>query len=195
MISVVIVDDHPVYRQGLAMVVDSADDLELVAKARSIEEFDTLAPDSRCCAPRPPPARHRGQRGPSPMFRPRSGYPVLVLSAAGAPDDVVDAIGAGAAGYLTKDSDADEIARVLSVPWRLARHTCPRHLASYLLRVAKSSPAPYSFTQREPERFPLGGGGRDRPGHCGRAVHFRQHGALSPGSDPRQNRGPDAGPT
>ena len=42
MISVVIVDDHPVYRQGLAMAVDRAPDLELAGEARSIEDFDRL---------------------------------------------------------------------------------------------------------------------------------------------------------
>ena len=43
MISVAIVDDHPVYRQGLAMVVDNAEDLELVGGTKkSIEDFDKL---------------------------------------------------------------------------------------------------------------------------------------------------------
>ena len=109
MISVAIVDDHPVYRQGLAMVVDSADDLELVAKARSIEEFYWLPTADVVLLDLHLPGIE-GSAGRRPCL-PALGYPVLVLSAAGAPDDVVDAIGAGAAGYLTKDSDADEIAR------------------------------------------------------------------------------------
>ena len=37
-----------------------------------------------------------------------AGYRALVVSAAGTPEDVIDAIAAGAVGYLTKETDADE---------------------------------------------------------------------------------------
>ncbi len=40
MTTVVIVDDHPVYRQGLALVVEEDEDLTLVGQAKSIEHFD-----------------------------------------------------------------------------------------------------------------------------------------------------------
>lgn len=40
MISVAIIDDHPLYRQGLAMAIEQADDFTLVADAESVEGFD-----------------------------------------------------------------------------------------------------------------------------------------------------------
>ena len=75
------------------------------------------------------------------------GYRVLVVSAAGTPDDVVDAIAAGAAGYLTKETDAEEITRAVRVVAGGDTYVSPT-LASYLLRVEKST-AQYKLTKRE----------------------------------------------
>ena len=69
-----------------------------------------------------------------------------MLSAAGTPDDVVDAIAAGAAGYLTKDTDSDEITRAVRAVAAGETYVSPT-LASYLLRA--ESPARYSLTERE----------------------------------------------
>ena len=113
MITVVIVDDHPVYRQGLAMAVDrKADDLELVGEAKSIEDFDKLQSRDVVLLDLHLP----GIEGSAGVAHVRDrGYRVLVVSAAGTPDDVVDAIAAGAAGYLTKETDAEEITRAVRV--------------------------------------------------------------------------------
>ena len=40
MISVAIIDDHPLYRQGLALAVEQAGDCTLRADAASIERLD-----------------------------------------------------------------------------------------------------------------------------------------------------------
>jgi DNA-binding NarL/FixJ family response regulator len=42
MISVAIIDDHPLYRQGLAMAIEQDEDLTMLADAASIEQFDRL---------------------------------------------------------------------------------------------------------------------------------------------------------
>jgi hypothetical protein len=42
MIRVAIIDDHPLYRHGLAMAVEQAEDFTLMADAASIEDFDRL---------------------------------------------------------------------------------------------------------------------------------------------------------
>ena len=39
MISIAVIDDHPVFRQGLAQAVD-ADDMTLALTAASVEDFD-----------------------------------------------------------------------------------------------------------------------------------------------------------
>jgi len=152
MISVAIVDDHPVYRQGLAMVVDDADGLELVATAKSIEDFDELAPEADVVLLDLHLPGIEGSAGVAHVCE--LGYSALVLSAAGAPDDVVDAIAAGAAGYLTKDADSQEIERAVRAVAGGQTYVSPT-LASYLLRAARSSPAPYSLTEREREVLSL----------------------------------------
>ena len=152
MIAVAIVDDHPVYRQGLAMVVDGAEDLALAGNAKSIEEFDAQAPRADVVLLDLHLPGIAGSAGVAHVCQ--LGYQVLVLSAAGAPDDVVDAIGAGAAGYLTKDSDAAEIERAVRAVAAGQTYVSPT-LASYLLRAARTSPAPYSLTEREREVLSL----------------------------------------
>jgi DNA-binding NarL/FixJ family response regulator len=145
MISVVIVDDHPVYRQGLAMAVDRATDLELVGEAKSIEDFDRLdaEPDVVLLDLHLP-----GIEGSAGVAHVRDkGHQVLVVSAAGTPDDVVDAIAAGASGYLTKETDAEEITRAVRVVAGGETYVSPT-LASYLLRVEKST-SQYRLTKRE----------------------------------------------
>ena len=144
-ISVVIVDDHPVYRQGLAMAVDRADDLELAGQASSIETFDALGvhPDVVLLDLHLPGIE--GAAGVAHVVG--SGNRVLVVSAAGTPDDVIDAIAAGAAGYLTKEADADEITRAVRTVAGGETYVSPT-LASYLLRADRSS-ATYTLTKRE----------------------------------------------
>ena len=113
MIAVTIVDDHPVYRQGLAMAVDDAPDLELVGEAKSIEDFDKLEtrPDVVLLDLHLPGIE--GSAGVAHVCE--TGHRVLVVSAAGTPDAVVDAIAAGAAGYLTKETDAEEITNAVRI--------------------------------------------------------------------------------
>jgi DNA-binding NarL/FixJ family response regulator len=144
-ISVVIVDDHPVYRQGLAMAVDHADVLELVGEAGSIEAFDALGvkPDVVLLDLHLPGIE--GAAGVAHVCA--NGNRVLVVSAAGTPEDVIDAIAAGAAGYLTKEADADEITRAVRTVAGGATYVSPT-LASYLLRADRSN-ATYTLTKRE----------------------------------------------
>jgi DNA-binding NarL/FixJ family response regulator len=145
MISVVIVDDHPVYRQGLAVAVEHADDLELAGQASSIEAFDALAlrPDVVLLDLHLPGIE--GAAGVAHVCE--RGNRVLIVSAAGTPEDVIDAIAAGAAGYLTKEADAEEITRAVRTVAGGATYVSPT-LASYLLRADRSNPT-YTLTKRE----------------------------------------------
>ncbi len=145
MISVAIVDDHPVYRQGLAMVVDNAEDLELVGEAKSIEDFDKLqSPVDVVLLDLHLPGID-GSAGVAHVCE--AGYRALVVSAAGTPEDVIDAIAAGAVGYLTKETDADEITRAIRTVAAGDTYVSPT-LASYLLRAEKSA-SDYQLTKRE----------------------------------------------
>lgn len=151
MISVAIVDDHPVYRQGLAMAIDVADDLTLVDCAASVEAFDALDPKADVVLLD---LHLPGLQGAEAVAHVcLKGYRVLVVSAAGTPEDVIDAIAAGAAGYLTKEAETAEITAAVRVVAGGATYVSPT-LASYLLRADKLSTA-FTLTKREREVLSL----------------------------------------
>ena len=145
MIAVVIVDDHPVYRQGLAMAVEAADDLDLVGQASSVEAFDELAVEADVVLLDLHLPGIEGAAGVAHVAE--LGHRVLVVSAAGTPEDVIDAIAAGAAGYLTKEADANEITSAVRTVAGGATYVSPT-LASYLLRADTAS-ASFHLTKRE----------------------------------------------
>jgi DNA-binding NarL/FixJ family response regulator len=134
MISVAIIDDHPLYRQGLAMAVGQAEDFTLVADAASIEHFDQLhaTVDVVLLDLHLP-----GIQGAEGVAHISAGGPkVIVVSAAGAADNVIDALAAGAAGYLTKDADAEDIRRAVRAVAIGQTYVSPT-LASYLINANK----------------------------------------------------------
>jgi DNA-binding NarL/FixJ family response regulator len=151
MISVAIIDDHPLYRQGLAMVVDQADDLTLVAEAASIEQFDlqNVTADIVLLDLHLPGiggaegVAHVCARGPK----------VIVVSASGASDSVIDALAVGAAGYLTKDADAEDLRRAVRAVANGQTYVSPT-LASYLL-TANRQPAASLEHQLSPRELEI----------------------------------------
>ena len=68
------------------------------------------------------------------------GFRVIVVSAAGGPDDVVDAMAAGAVGYLTKEADTEDIADAINSVAAGNMYVSPT-LASYLLMADKAAPS------------------------------------------------------
>jgi DNA-binding NarL/FixJ family response regulator len=151
MISVAIVDDHPVYRQGLAAAVEAADDLALVGDASSIEEFEKLVTQADVVLLDLHLPGIEGSAGVAHVCG--KGHRVLVVSAAESRKDVVDAIAAGAVGYLTKESDAEEITRAIRTVASGASYVSPT-LASFLLKAEKETAA-YKLTKREREVLAL----------------------------------------
>ena len=115
MIRVVLVDDPPVVRDGLAGRLATADDIEIAGVggdgAAAVDLTARLRPDvlvvdlhmpvlSGIAAIREVVAAHPRTR-------------VLVLTMDGADALVVDAVRAGARGYLLKDSDPDAVLRAV----------------------------------------------------------------------------------
>jgi DNA-binding NarL/FixJ family response regulator len=153
MIRVAIVEDHPVFRKGLMQVVEDADGLELAGVARSVDEFDALLlgggmivlldlqlPGSRL-------------EGPDAVdYLVTDGYQVLVVSASEQQVDVVQAIGAGARGYLSKQAEGTEILGAIQAVAQ-GRTYVSATLAGHLLE------APIPITAREREILELVAGG------------------------------------
>jgi DNA-binding NarL/FixJ family response regulator len=114
-ITVVIADDHPVVRQGLAVLLDVQDDIELVGEANDGHEAVRLTalhvPDVLLLDLKLPgldglgvlaELRARGVR-----------TRVLVLTSAAGPTSPALALQAGAAGFLYKDVDPDALVRAI----------------------------------------------------------------------------------
>jgi DNA-binding NarL/FixJ family response regulator len=154
MIRVGVVDDHPVFRQGLAHAVDGAEGLELLFALASVEDFDSRdeAPDLVILDLGLPgmhgadAVRHVCERGAK----------VLVVSAEGSQTDVLDAIAAGASGYLTKSAEPHEITAAVRIVASGETYVSPT-LAAFLLRAAKQDQAsgPNALTAREREILAL----------------------------------------
>jgi two-component system, NarL family, response regulator LiaR len=110
-IRVVIADDHAVVRQGLRTLLDLQDEIEVVAEAAdgeaALDAVERLAPDVVLLDVVMPRldgiAAIRAIRERSPATR------VLVLTSFGDDDKVFPAVRAGAAGYLLKDVQPQEL--------------------------------------------------------------------------------------
>lgn len=112
---VLIADDHPVFRSGLRAIVDSSDDMTVVAEAENGTEAVELAavhePDLILMDLHMPVLggieATRRVLARSPQVR------VLVLTMIERDDAVMAAMRAGARGYLVKGSDRDEVLRAV----------------------------------------------------------------------------------
>jgi two-component system, NarL family, nitrate/nitrite response regulator NarL len=111
----VVADDHPAMRGALARLVREHGALELVGEAaggeQALEMVSSLAPDVALLDVRMP-----GLDGLGLLRRLRAeGSSVRVLLISGSDDSEIahEAIGQGAAGFLSKDSEEDEISEAI----------------------------------------------------------------------------------
>ena len=147
MTSIAVIDDHPIFRQGLAHAV-AGDDMIVTITAASVEDFDahvTELPDVVILDLGLPGLRG----GPAVEHLCRRGMKVLVVSAQGERDSVVDAMGAGASGYLTKSSEPAEITAAVRAIAGGQTYVSPT-LASFLLQSSKGK-SPLDLSKREAE--------------------------------------------
>ena len=110
-IRVLVADDHPVVRQGLAAIVDSAHDMTCAGQAGGVEEivscWDTVCPDVGVFD-----LRMADGDAVSAITRIRQNdadAKVLVVSSFDGDEEVYRVIKAGARGYLLKDSEPEVI--------------------------------------------------------------------------------------
>jgi DNA-binding NarL/FixJ family response regulator len=113
MISVLIVDDHPVVRQGLRALLEVQDDIVVVGEAgdgrAAVSLATSLSPDIVLLDLKLP-----GMDGVA-VLQPLSaaGLRVLVLTSATDPAAASQAVRAGAAGVVYKDIDPDALVRAI----------------------------------------------------------------------------------
>jgi DNA-binding NarL/FixJ family response regulator len=139
---VVIVDDHPVYRQGLAKLLTECG-VEVVAQAGNgadaIRIVEETAPDVVVMDLNMP-----GMSGVDVTRRLTERNPasrVLVVSVSAQEDDVTEAILAGASGYVLKDGPVQEVVAGIQAAARGESLISPRIATMLLRRVRRDEQA------------------------------------------------------
>jgi len=114
-IRILIVDDHPPMRMGLAALIKSQPGMDVVAEAsdgeEAIEVYDDVLPDVVLMDLRMP-----GMGGVEAILAIRKKHPearIIVLSTYDLDEDIHRAIQSGAQSYLLKDMPSEEIASTI----------------------------------------------------------------------------------
>ncbi|HWC26524.1 MAG TPA: response regulator transcription factor [Solirubrobacteraceae bacterium] len=178
-VRVMVVDDHDLFRSGLRRLLDEQEGLEVVADARrgheAVERARELRPEVVVMDVNMPGMSGvdatRGVREVSPETA------VLMLTVTSDEDAVLDAILAGASGYLLKDATLPEIVRGIRAAGEGQSLIAPGVAGSLLERLrrygapdAPSSPPP-ELSPRELEVLGLIAAGYDNA-EIGRRLHL-----------------------
>ncbi|MGW0196688.1 response regulator [Nonomuraea sp. NPDC003201] len=150
MLRVMIVDDHPIVREGLRGMLQAEPDLEVVGEAGSGDEavvvVPRLRPDVILMDLRMP-----GGDGVSAIERLGPGHRVIVLTTYEDDGEILQAVSAGAAGYLLKDVSRADLASAV----RAAAGGRTVLSPSVAARLAGRRPAVPVLSEREREVLEL----------------------------------------
>ncbi|MCO5998281.1 response regulator [Actinoallomurus rhizosphaericola] len=149
MIRLLIVDDHPIVRDGLRGVFAGDPDFEVAGEAANGAEALALAGGADVVLMD---LRMPEMGGVEAIARLRETHPgvrVLVLTTFDTDSDVLPAIEAGATGYLLKDAPRDELIRAVRAAHRGESVLSPSVAGRLMGRVRGPSPGTLSKRERE----------------------------------------------
>ena len=142
-IRVMLVDDHALLRAGMARLLDLADDVTVVGSAASgaegLELAAALRPDVVLMDLSMP--GMSGVEATRRLLAARPDTAVVVLTSFADPDLVMDALDAGAIGYVLKDSEPDGLVDAVRAAARGESPLDPRAARVVLNGRTKTAPA------------------------------------------------------
>ena len=155
-IRVLVVDDHDLFRAGLASVLAGQDGIDVVAQASggraAVRLAAELRPDVVLMDMRMP-----DLDGPAAMQQILAHNPdvrILALTVASDEADVASAVIAGACGYLLKDSPIDDVVEAVRAAARGIAWLSPRAAEALLGRIRRDYVEPGGTPEPEPDLSP-----------------------------------------
>lgn len=161
-VSVIVVDDHPIVRQGMINLLKSESDFRVVGDAgdgyTALQLVETLKPEILIVDMMMP-----GMNGLEVIRQVKDRSPatrVIVLSMQSSEAYVVEALKNGASGYMLKDSDPSElllaVREVLQDHRYLSKPLSEKLIEAFIRRAEDTWHDPYdTLTNREREIFQL----------------------------------------
>jgi len=153
-IRILLVDDHRIVREGLASMLGTQPDMCVVGEAgtgnEAIDQIVRLRPDIVLLDLEMP-----DLDGVSVLERVRADFSdvrVIILTAYGTDERILDAVRAGAKGYLLKGAGLDEVlhaVRVAAMGGSLLEPKVAQRLLGSMERMLRSGKVPTSLTDRE----------------------------------------------
>ncbi|EAQ24991.1 MULTISPECIES: response regulator transcription factor [unclassified Roseovarius] len=141
-IRIVIVDDHPMVAEGIQSILESYDDIEILASLCNgqaiIDRVEALDPDVILLDLNMPGLG--GLTTAEIILEKRPDTRILILTMHDSPEYISSALSHGAAGYVLKDVPTDEIKRAIDAVMTGQRYLCTG---------AKGSLEPYENPERE----------------------------------------------
>lgn len=140
-IRTIIADDESLMRSGLRLLLGAADDIDIIAEAahgaEAIELARELSPDLILMDIRMPVMD--GLEATRALMAQASHPEVLILTAFGTDEFVLQALRAGAAGYILKDTPPDELIHAVRAAANGTRAVSPVVMESLLGRSTTSA--------------------------------------------------------
>lgn len=165
-VRVLLADDHRMFRQGLREMIERKPDFEVVGEAgtgtEALAMIERLHPDIVLLDIQMP--ELNGVAVAQELARQRSPIKIVMLTMYREDQQLVDAIQAGARGYLLKDADADELIAVLTRVQRGESAIDPAlttHMFDAIRRLSAKESDVGALTERERDILQLLAAGHD----------------------------------
>ena len=137
-IRIIIVDDHPMVAEGIQAILETYDDLEIIAVLNNgqdaIDRVEDLAPDVILLDLNMPGVN--GLSATEIILERRPQTRILILSMHDSPEYISTALNHGAKGYLLKDVPTDEIKTAIETVMEGGEYLCTGARGSLKPRIA-----------------------------------------------------------